>query len=134
MSGTHHAGIDDCQGPPPCPHLPPHRENLDWLETRFFLAFYLVVFFLKLAATLGVSIYFFYRDMTNIKSPKAGVVVDDDAEAVAIIFFLLQLGATIVFFIFLLVEAFRVKTVVVRGLGGRKKGRGWEWGVARESP
>ena len=68
---------------------------------------------MKLLASLGISIYFFYRDMVNINTPKQGVDVAGASLPVAIVFFVLQIGSIIVFVIFLLVEAFRIKEVEV---------------------
>jgi hypothetical protein len=100
----------------PLPPLTP-RSNLDWLETRAYLAVYLVLFGLKLAGSLGIAIYFFYRDILNINKPKAGVDVSNAALPVAIVFFMLQIGSILVFAVFLLVEAFRIKTVEVGSRG-----------------
>lgn len=78
---------------------------------------YLVLFGLKLMGSLGIAIYFFYRDVLNISTPKAGVDVSNAALPVAIVFFMLQIGSILVFAVFLLVEAFRIKTVEVRARG-----------------
>jgi hypothetical protein len=127
MTRTSHAKAKTSTHPSHTMNAPPYdlhpcpRSNLDWLETRTYQAAYLVLFGLKLAGSLGLAIYFFYRDILNINKPKAGVDVSNAALPVAIIFFLLQIGSILVFAVFLLVEVFRIKKKTVGATGRGKR-------------
>ena len=88
------------------------RENLDWLETEWFLRAYVCLYTVKLLLIVGTMIAFLVIDIDLYDKAKAKNMHDASSQAISIFFFILTLAGTVTFAVFLLLEAFRTEAVV----------------------
>eukprot|EP00055_Hartaetosiga_balthica_P010829 m.47463 g.47463 ORF g.47463 m.47463 type:complete len:847 (-) comp7332_c0_seq4:1325-3865(-) len=82
------------------------REKLQFLDTIWYLRFYIFIYSIQMLGSLGVTIFWFVQDVNTKKKSGSSLIV-------ASVFFGLSVIAILAFAVFLLVEAFRVKKVEV---------------------
>eukprot|EP00045_Choanoeca_perplexa_P014091 m.163845 g.163845 ORF g.163845 m.163845 type:complete len:607 (-) comp16562_c0_seq2:1121-2941(-) len=88
------------------------RENVSWLQTEGYLWTYVTIFVLKLLGIVAMACVLLVRDIGAFKDAKDAKAEDPTSQAVSILFFVLTIGGTITFAVFLLIQAFRVEEVV----------------------